>query len=233
MENRINEFYESGPSTVCNIYENLAEHQRSEDWEKRELLAGFQTWAGRYDVRFKLYIPEIALRVDKLPVSCFGHFRVGHNGFGLKGEIAVNEIYLTSRPTWQVLGTLLHECLHANQHVHGNPSPHDHHNVEFRRKAAELGLLIDRRGVTDYLLDSPFMDLLKEHGVDVPTEAEEDDESGSGRGRLVRRAVGRIARIKGKSTLAKWTCGCQSVRCGRADLQAVCAKCNNRFIKVE
>ena len=40
-------------------------------------------------------------------IGRFGHYRVGHNGFGLKGEIAVNQRYLISRPAWQVLGTIL------------------------------------------------------------------------------------------------------------------------------
>src|SRR5665213_2754271 len=229
MTNRITQLENSGEAAVENIYQSLAAHQRSENWRKRELLEVFQTWAEWFDVRFKMDIPQLALCVDTLSVSCFGHFREGHNGFGLKGEIAINERYLTTRPTWQVLGTLLHECVHAWQDVHGSPSPHDHHNLEFRRKAAELGLLIDRRGVTDYLLDSPFMDLLKEHGVEVPTEPEEDD--GSDRGRLVRRVLGRITRMKGKSTLIKWSCGCTNVRCGVADFAAVCLKCGHPFVR--
>lgn len=229
MENRITHLDNNEEPTSSNIYQNLADHQCHEDWQKRDLLAVFQTWTKRFDAHFKMGVTEIALCVDALPVSCFGHFREGHNGFGLKGEIAINELYLTTRPTWQILGTLLHECLHAWQDVHGKPSRHNHHNVEFRRKAAALGLLIDRRGVTDYLLESPFMDLLKQHGVEVPTDADEDDESNPGRGRLVRRTLGRITRAKGRSTLIKWSCGCTIVRSGKADLRARCLKCGNEF----
>jgi hypothetical protein len=229
MTNRITQFDNDGEATASNIYRNLATHQRNESWRGRELLAEFQKWTERFNVHFKLDVPEIALCVDVLPVSVFGHYRVGHNGFGLKGEIAINEIYLITRPAWQVLGTVLHESLHAWQYVHGKPSKHDHHNLEFRRKAAELGLLIDRRGVTDYLLESPFMDLLKQHGVEVPTEAEEEEASGLGRGLLVRRIAGRMTRLKGKSTLTKWSCGCTNVRCGKADFRARCLKCGNEF----
>lgn len=220
----------SDDSFESNIYQNLARHQRDENWRGRHLLAGFQEWTELFNVRFKLDIPEIALCVDKLPVSVFGHFRPGHNGFGLKGEIAINELYLISRPAWQVLGTICHESLHAWQHVHGKPSPHDHHNLEFRRKAAEFGLLIDRRGVTDYLLQSPFMDLLRELGVEVPTEAEEEDDE-SDRARIVSRSLGRLHRMKGKSTSSKWSCGCTIVRCGRSDLGAKCLKCGRDFIR--
>jgi hypothetical protein len=217
---------------AADIYQKLAKHQRNENWPNRQRLAQFQAWGERYSVHFKLDVSEIALCLDILPVTCFGHFRVGHNGFGLKGEIAINARYLEVRPIWQVLGTLLHEHLHAWQHVHGNPSKHDHHNLEFRRKAAEFGLLIDRRGVTDYLLESPFMDLLKAYGVEVPTEAEDDDASEE-RGRLVRRMLGRPGRMRGKSSLAKWKCDCSSVRCGKADLRARCLKCGKEFRREE
>jgi len=230
MESRITQCEVDGEPHLGGIYQDLAHHQRNEDWRGRALLAEFQLWTGRFNVHFKLDVAELALCVDTLPVTCFGHFRVGHNGFGLKGEIAINELYLTTRPAWQVLGTLMHECLHAWQHVHGKPSPHDHHNLEFRRKAAELGLLIDRRGVTDYLLSSPFMDLLLANGVEVPMEAEESEE---GPARVVRRTASQTYRIKGKSSLAKWNCGCTNVRCGRADLQAVCMKCGQPFRRAD
>src|ERR1700722_12491399 len=98
------------------IYEGLATHQRSEAWHSREFMVWLQTWTGRFNAEFNLGLTEIALRVDTLPRTCYGHFRLGHNGFGLKGEIALNSRYLTDRPPYQVLGTLLHELLHAWQH---------------------------------------------------------------------------------------------------------------------
>jgi hypothetical protein len=129
-----------------------------------------------------------------------------------------------------VLGTLLHELLHAWQEVHGNPSRTDHHNLEFRRKAAELGLLIDRQGVTDYLLDSPFMDFLRGHGIATPTEADEEQDAARGIGR-VRSVGGTVPRLAGKSKLIKWSCGCTNVRCAKADFQALCLKCGQRFMR--
>lgn len=224
-------FEDDNGHAARDIYDDLARHQRSENWRGRELLARFQFWAERFNVHFKLDIPEIALCLDRLPVSVFGHFRVGHNGFGLKGEIAINDLYLNSRPAWQILGTICHECLHAWQHAHGHPSPHDHHNLEFRRKAAGFGLLIDRRGVTDYLLDSPFMTLLAEHGVEVPNDAEAQESSHLAQGRVVPRMASNNTRIQGKSTLIKWSCGCQNVRCGRAEFHALCMKCGNQFVR--
>jgi hypothetical protein len=213
---------------VPNIYVGLAEHQRTEDWVGRELLALLQLWAALFIAAFKLDVPELALRVDALPASTLGHFRVGHNGFGLRGEVAINGLYVGKRPLWAVLGTLAHECLHAWQHAHGRPSSREHHNFEFRSKAASIGLLIDRRGVTEYLLDSPFMDLLRAHGVAVPTEADCDDPDGDGP-RRVRPSASGPRRVKGTSKLAKWSCGCTNVRCAVPDLRATCHKCGRAF----
>ncbi|MGA2230848.1 MAG: SprT-like domain-containing protein [Tepidisphaeraceae bacterium] len=195
------------------IYQDLACHQRAETWFGKDLSVNLQSWAVRFIVEFNLDVCEVALRIDALPCSRFGHFRVGHNGFGLKGEIALNSRYLSNRPFWQVLGTLLHELLHAWQHAHGNPSRRDHHNDEFRRKAHECGLNIDKRGVTGYSANSRFKDLLRENGVAVP-----DGEY-----------VPMGERLRGNSKLKKWSCGCTNVRCGVGDFRAQCLKCGKVF----
>ncbi|HVX12743.1 MAG TPA: SprT-like domain-containing protein [Pirellulales bacterium] len=143
-----------------------------------------------------------------------GHFRYGHNGFGLKGEIAINTLYLNKREQWQILGTLLHELLHGWQQVHGTPGKRNHHNEEFREKAAGLGLLIDRHGVTGYAASSPFKELLRRNGVDVP-----DTES-----------FPVIQRQPSKSKLKKWSCGCPvNVRVAISDFRAVCLICQQPF----
>ena len=226
MNSHVTETNDPAKTSGGSIYRELEKHQRNEDWAARNLLSELQAWTKRYNVCFKLDVSDVALCVDPLPVSVLGHFRIGHNGFGLKGEIAINTIYLNELPRWQVLGVLLHELLHAWQHVHGKPSPHNHHNLEFRGKAAQLGLLVDRHGVTDYLLDSPFADLLRAQGVHVPTEADEETADGERRIYGVHR---KTHRPKGKSTLIKWSCGCTNVRTGTSDLEAHCMKCGNQF----
>jgi hypothetical protein len=194
------------------IYRNLAVHQRSEIWFGRDLVVSLQEWAVRFILEFKLQIPEVVLRIDTLPCTRYGHFRVGHNGFGLKGEIALNSRYINNREFWQILGTLLHELLHAWQHTYGNPSRRDHHNAEYRNKARECGLNIDERGVTGYPAESQFKDVLRRHGVAVP-EAEYA-------------AVG--VRARGQSKMKKWSCGCTNVRCAKV-LQARCLACGQEF----
>ena len=79
------------------IYEVLGKHQREEPWRERETMAFLQAWTEHFIVEFKLDIPHVALCVEHLPANRYGHFRPGHNGFGLQGEIAINSRFLTGR----------------------------------------------------------------------------------------------------------------------------------------
>lgn len=207
------------PSTVmegvenADIYRNLAHHQQQESWFARDLVVVLQEWAERINVEFKLHIPQITIRVDVLKRSCFGHFRYGHNGFGLRGEVAINARYLNNRPGWQVLGTLLHELLHAWQQAHGTPGKGNYHNYEFRNKALMYGLVIDRDGHTRYLEDSAFTALLRRHGVHVPP---------------LEILSAPPSRERGESKLKKWSCKCTNVRCAK-ELKARCLACGHEF----
>ena len=40
-------------------------------------------------------------------------------------------------------------------------------------------------------------------------------------------------RARGRSTLAKWSCGCQNVRVGTREFQACCLKCGNVFQRAD
>lgn len=209
------------------IYPLLAAHQRFEDWNWRDLLNRLQEMAGLFIVEFKLGTSEVVLGVDPLPVTCLGQFRYGHNGFGLKGEIVINSVYIDAgRPMWMTYGTLLHELVHAWQQSFGTPGKGNHHNLEFRRKARSLGLDVDRRGVTTFLAESPFLDLLGRVGVDV-TETWDIDQGGFGPLDGSERRQQR--RPSGKSKLNKWSCGCTNVRVAIADFRAMCLKCGELF----
>jgi hypothetical protein len=203
------------------IYAELALHQRQESWPARATIALLHEWAERFNVQFKLEVPEFALRVDELRKTRYGHFRYNHNGFGLRGEIAINALYLPGaddgdgehRQSWEVLGTLLHEMLHAWQQAHGTSSRWNYHNAEFREKALFFGLVIDTRGVTHYLKESLFTRLLSQHGVAIPP--------------LDVPVV--VRRIPGESKLKKWSCGCTNVRCAVAHFRAQCLRCGQPF----
>lgn len=195
------------------IYSSLAHHQQQEGWFARDLIVVLQEWAERFDIEFKLNVPEIAIRVDVLKRSCFGHFRYGHNGFGLRGEVAINARYLNSCPDWQILGTLLHELLHAWQQAHGTPGKGNYHNHEFRNRSLMYGLVVDRDGHTRYLEDSAFTALLRCHGVRVPP---------------LEVLSAPPPRERGESKLKKWSCGCTNVRCAK-ELKARCLACGREF----
>ena len=183
-------------------------------WFGKDLAVVLREWADRFNVQFKLDIPQIVIRIDILNRSRFGHFRYGHNGFGLRGEVGMNARYLTGqREEWRVLGTLLHEILHAWQQSHGSPGKGNYHNREFREKALTLGLVIDRRGFTDYIGGSRFLDLLQRHQIKVPT--------------IVATAQSE-PRISGQSKMKKWSCDCTNIRCA-TELAAKCLKGNGDF----
>jgi hypothetical protein len=196
------------------IYAKLADHQTAEAWFGRPVMQTLQLWTDSFNVEFKLEIPEVSLAIESLRCSVYGHFRYGHNGFGLKGEIAINARYLFGqRSSWEVLGTLLHELLHAWQQAYGKPGKGNYHNREFREKAQSLGLFIDKRGVTGYAAESPFKDVLRRYEVDVP---------------FFEIPLPREKPV-GESKLKKWSCGCTNVWCAKAELNARCLKCGSRF----
>jgi hypothetical protein len=204
---------------VPSVYPALAQHQVSEDWRHRGLVAELQRWREVLIAEFKLDVPFVALAVDRLRYDCLGHFRPGHNGFGLRGEIALNALHLRREP-WRIVGTLAHELVHAWQDLHGRPS-HNHHNREFRDKAASFGLIVDRRGVTCYPPDSPFMALLRRHGVDMPAD-------------LPPVPTHRVVAGQGRSKLGKWSCRCDppvNLRVGRETVNVLCLDCGSQFTR--
>lgn len=201
------------------VYDVLAHHQESENgWDLKDLLSWLQTWKERFIFEFKLQVSEIALCVDWLHWRCLGHFRRGHNGFGLVGEIAINRRYLQQLDPWEHLGTLLHELLHAWQEVHGTPATRNYHNVQFRRKAARYGLIIDECGHQQYEPESAFFELLSKYEVEFPTVPEPE------------------RRVCSKAKLKKWSCNCNppvNVRVAIADFHAKCLRCQTVFVRAK
>lgn len=200
----------------------LKSHQASaKDWRYRGLLAEIHTWAERFTVGFKLNIPFPAIVVDRLRGRCLGHFRSGRNAWGLKDEVAIDRVHATSDDFWQALGTLLHELIHLWQQKHGDPPSNNnfnYHNREYRDKALELGLVVDRWGHTRYAPEnSPFLALLTEYGVEVPVLPPPEQQHIT---------IGRL----NSSKLKLWQCRCPvRVRVARADFRARCLVCGQIF----
>lgn len=204
-------------STAGSIYEELADHQRTEPWHGQPMIELLQTWAERFIAEFKLDVPEVVIGIEKLASTRYGQFRMGHNRLGLRGEITLNARYLNGkRPLWEILGTLLHELVHAWQQAHGSPSK-NHHNDEFRKKAAQLGLMINKKGLTGYAAIGPFKALLARFCVEAPAVETPIPEQ----------------RPRGSSKQRKWSCSCPiNVRCA-VDLQAQCLWCGDVFTLCE
>lgn len=197
------------------VYQVLAQHQVTETWDMRELLTELHRWAAIFNATFSLNVPAYALCIDWLSRRRLGHFRPGHNAFGLEGEIAINRRHLAGREFWQVLGTLLHELLHAWQEVHGKPGKNNYHNKQFRDKAQSYGLIIDEVGHTQYEPKSAFFELLENYGVQIPA------------------VPGPAVAVKReKSKLKLWWCGCTRVRVAVNHFHAVClnSDCGGKFV---
>jgi hypothetical protein len=198
------------------IYDILAHYQVTSEWRHRELATELHRWAVIFNEEFQLEVSRIALRIDWLKHRTLGHFQPGHNGFGLKGEIAINERHLCSREPWEILGTVLHELLHAWQYEHGKPGKPPYHNQEFRKKALTYGLVIDEDGVTQYLSESAFKQLLGRTGIQMPEQPKP------------------ARRQRGTSKLKKWSCNCPvNVRVAINEFRARCLTCDSQFVQVE
>ncbi len=201
------------------IYEELQLHQTTEEWDFDDVATDLHRWKERFDLEFKLNVPQIAIAIDRLSFWRLGQFRYGHNGFGLRGEITISTHHVVAniRPHdwWNVLGTLLHEQLHAWQQEQGKPGAGNYHNVEFRNKAISLGLIVDQRGHTQYAPVSPFVSLLQRYGVTVPKLE------------LPKPPANKAAAA---SKLRLWMCRCPvRLRVAIPKLQARCLNCGQLF----
>ena len=206
------------------INEYLKKHQLVANWGKQKLMNNLHVWAERFIFEFELKIEDTpALMVDKLSQSTYGHFRPGRNGFGLRNEIAINEIYIEEQKYWETLGTLLHELLHAEQEIKGNAGKNNYHNKNYKDRAASFGLIVDSWGHTSYApAPTPFWDILKKYGVEMPDTFE---------------AVEEQTAEPGNSKLKLWICECRpnpvKVRVAIQDFRARCLKCNTIFRRSE
>jgi len=211
------------PKPAETINRALRRHQvKVDDWRFGKLAANLHTWAGRMCVEFKLQLEQVpALMIERLRKR-LGHYRKGRNAFGLNDEIALDEHHVQVSPYWETLGTLAHEILHLWQEHKGKPpgpNSRNYHNKQYRQKAQELGLIVDRYGRTQYAQgDTPFLNLLRKYGVDVPEIPKPE--------LLSSRRCG--------SKLILYECSCPvKVRVGRSRFNARCLDCGSLFERKE
>lgn len=201
---------------------DLRAHQGNiKDWSKKAVMEDLHTWAERFTLEFNLKAPVPALMLDRLRRRCCGHFRRGRNGFGLLHEIAINEMHISKTQHWDVLVTLLHELLHAEQEIAGKPGCSNYHNKEYRERAEALGLIVDHWGHTGVSpKPTPFWDILEKYGLAIPEITE---------------PVPAFDARSGNSKLKLWVCQCKPrpvhVRVAIQDFEARCLKCGHVFTK--
>lgn len=161
-------------------------------------------------------LPPLVFGIGRIGRCTLGHFMKTHNDYGLQYEVMLSESHVLQNSNeegwYRILGTVLHECLHAWQLENGEPGVPPYHNKEFRDKAEEFGLVIDSRGYTEYLESSPFKDLIAKFEFKTPDIEWEKSEP----------------RKRQSSRNYLWTCNCSKIR-GATTLQVFCEKCNTRF----
>lgn len=213
----------SKSSEDASVYRTLADHQSAQaNWRYNGVIRELHRWHDIFESEFRLGLPEVAFCVGYTRLRCHGYFRPGHNWYGFTREILLNERHVLASiqggEFWQVLGTQLHELLHAWQDKHGVPGRNNYHNAEFRQKAKQLGLIVDHRGYTEFEPDGPFFRLIEKHGVaDVA---------------LPEGVRPHVTQAK----LRKWVCGCQpqyGVRVAIEHFDARCERCGAKFFRPE
>jgi len=197
----------------------LRDHQTTvEDWNFKELTTDLHNWAERIIFEFKLETGIPALMMERLRRTRLGHYRPGRNAFGLRDEVAIDQNHARTGPYWQVIGSLLHELIHAWQEHNGkppSPNSHNYHNKEFRKKALSLGFIVDHRGYTQYAPgDTPFLSLLRKYGIEVPEIPELEPTPNQ----------------PSRTKLALYECLCGvKLRVGRSRFNAKCLDCGGLF----
>ena len=189
------------------------------DWVLSDLAFELYWWVDFFNICFfkEQPVPVPAISFEKTKVGSLGHYVIGRNAFGVKENININQVYL-KRPMWDILATLLHEMCHSYQAAYGTPSNSWFHNKEFRGKMLEIGIDVNEKGCHLSVQD-PYVFMLKKHGVEVGGE--------QNLGGIIK--IPPKPKIRGKSKLKKWTCGCQSARVGKATFEATCCICGNKF----
>ena len=205
--------------TTEKINKDLKQHQiNANDWNYKDVAEGLHICSERFVLEFKLQTSLPVIQIKRLRKEAAGHLHMGRNGFGLVNEIAINEDIIELCEYWEVLGTLLHELLHAEQQNIGQAGRRNYHNRQYRDRARELGLIVDSDGFQKYVPSpSPFIDILRRHNIDIPDKPNGILPLGSGR-----------------SKLQPWICACQPrpvhAQVAIRDFRARCLKCNQLFV---
>jgi len=221
--------------TGATPHEAIRRHvEKAKDWEWRPMATALYQWTDRFNDRFfEHQMPSALLSFERLDVRILAAYTLERNPQGLLYEITFNTRHL-DRPIWETLETLMHEYVHLwQQNLGDHPVQRNYHNREFVSRCEALGLHpASGSGVHLRPADGPFAEFLKAYGVEAPVTKGEIVLDGKGKPLdWWRRDLGRERR--GRSTLSKWSCGCQNVRVGTKDFFACCTRCGHAFVRVD
>ncbi len=211
------------------------------EWEHRQMAQTLYEWADVFRYYFfaardmpQRGLPQPLIAIESMRVEILAAYRVKENPNGLPYEIIMNSRYL-DRPMWETLESELHEMVHLFQETTPGMESckNGYHNAQFVAIANEIGLY-PRIGSGAHWrpADGQFERLMERYLVSKPEHAQGDfgappqdkkkawwdDDRG---------------KKKGSSTLRLYVCGCTppfKVRTGRADLAAICLRCEQPFL---
>ena len=207
--------------------------EAAEDWEWHEIATDLYVWTDRFNDRFfAREMPDAVLSFESMDHRILAAYTLRRNSQGLLYEITFNVKHL-KRPLWETLETLMHEYTHLWQQNHGeHPVERNYHNVEFAQRCEAIGLHpLVGSGVHLKPADGVFAEFLKAYAVPEPPPLK--GTKLSPKGKPLDWWVNPRERRKGRSTLAKWTCGCQNVRVGTREFHAQCLRCGSVFERVD
>ena len=199
------------------------------DWELYHLAWELYWFVDLFQAVFFRDTPVLipALTFERTRVNTLGHYRIGRNDWAVREQINLNRIHL-NRPIWSVLATLFHEMVHSWEFTYipeNKRTKSWYHGKAFRLKMEEYGIFCADNGA-HIGLDAmgKFVLLLKQHAVTFDEIPEFNTKGPKG---MV--PIDPKPKVKGKSKLKKWTCGCQIVRVGKREFSATCDICQNKF----
>lgn len=119
-------------------------------WAFRDTAARFNELFDRLNEQFlDTRLPKAVISLGPDLVVRYGTYRIGRDELGVQHRIHLNSRHF-GRSEARVAVTLLHEMLHAFQHLYGKPGRRPrYHNAEFVDLCARTGFMIQRgSGVT-------------------------------------------------------------------------------------
>ena len=216
-------------------HEAIRHHvETARDWEWCAIATALYQWTDRFNDRFfDRQMPDALLSFERMDVRILAAYTLKRNPQGLLHEVSFNTHHL-DRPMWETLETLMHEYVHLwQQNLGEHPVERNYHNREFVAKCEEFGLHpAIGSGVHLRPAEGAFAEFLKAYRVESPPATNDVILDAKGKPLDWWYLSGNRER-RGRSTLTKWTCGCQNVRVGRREFFASCTRCGHAFVKVD